>query len=568
MPPLPRIRDAALADLAKQLRFVPRETLGKQLARVEELAGEVDPAGAYPQDWVVFRITGFRGASEQSGVLTGSALLADLSAFAERLTAASPRAWREIPAGSMLDAAALAARWRVSRKTIERCRREGLIAHRVLGENGRARLAFPVAGVERFESRHAERLAGAGAFTRIDPWVERRMIRRAAAYRRKLRYSLNRAAQRLAAKFGRSLEAVRQVLRRHEARAGTPIFAEPGPPAARERRVILRAARRAIEPGEMAERFGRSTASIRRVITDERAAALRGLGLAGPEGEPAPVRKGARTPREDPLEHEAARAGLGAPGATDLLAFIESARGQEAPEAPTERARAAAYHALVARAAANIAVQPEHGASAAGVDEAETRLRWAARLKAELVRSQLPLVVRTIESGLGRPPEQLRSPVLLGLVRASLAAVAEAVDQFKPGGPSEGKVGGGRLAAPVGLAMTRVVARFAREHAAEFRTGAGARAAPRLGAGVHLPDWTRSVAPWQAFLEPDPRVRAGLAGIDERARVFLTERFGWGGPPKTLVELAGIFKTTVMKAAMFERKAIRAALGRGAGVPR
>ncbi|MFM9995920.1 MAG: hypothetical protein ACKVU4_08975 [Phycisphaerales bacterium] len=558
MPPLPRIRAAALAELAKQLRFVPRETLRKQLARVEELAAELDPAGGYPEDWVAFRITGFRGAGGPASVLTGSALLADLSAFAERLTAHAPEAWGELPAGSIIDAAALGARWRVSRKTIERCRRKGLIAHRVRGANGRVRLAFPVAGVERFESRHAPELAGAGAFSRIDPHVERRMIRRAGAYRRKLRFSLNRAAQRLAAKYERSLEAVRQVLRRHEARSGEPIFAEPGPPSARERRVIVRAARHAIEPGDIAERFGRSTTSIRRVITDERAAALQGLGLAGP-GAVLPWRGPKGKPREDALEHEAARADLGAPGETDLLAFIEAAREQDAPDATTERARAAAYHALVARAAAIIAAQPEHGASASAVDEAETRLRWAARLKAELVRTQWGLVVRTIESGLGRPPEQLRSPLLLALVRESLAALAEAVDQFRPGTGA-----GGRLAAPAGLAMTRVVARFAKEHAAELRTGA--RATPRLGAGVQLPDWTRSVAPWQAFLEPDPRVRAGLAGLDERVRAFLAQRFGWGGPARTLAELAGLFKTTVIKAAILERKVVRAALSRGAPV--
>lgn len=547
MPPLPRIRAAVLAELARQLRFAPPETLLRQADRAAELAGELDPRQGYPEDWIVFRVTGHRPSAGATGVVAGEVLLPDLSAFVERLTAEVPRRWRDLPEGRFLDIAALASRWGVARKTIERCRRKGLIAHRALGADGRVRLAFPVPGIERFEARHADELARARRFSRIAPDIERRMIRRAAVYRRRFGCSLNRAAARLAAHFGRSLEAVRQVLRRHDAGSAEPVFSETPPLSPRRRRVVLRAHRLGIEPAAMARRWGRSPAGIRRVLADERSAALRRLGLRASPGEtPSPAPAGA-------TEHAAARSGLGAPGVTDLLSFVQSARAQPAPQAAVERARASAYHDLVARAAAIIAEQPRHGASPADVDRAETLLRWAARLKAELVRSQLPLVLRSIEAGIDRPAEELRSSLLTGLVRDAIAAVADAVDQFRPSGRS-----GGRLAAPAGMAITRVVTRFARDHAAEQRSGS--RASARLLPGVAIPDWTLSVAPWQPMIEPDPRVRRGIGALDEPDRRLLIDRFGWDGPPRTIAELAESLRTTVMRAAIMERRAIRRAI--------
>ncbi len=552
MPPLPRIRTPALADLANQLRFVPPGTLRRQVARAEDLAGEIDPAGSYPEDWVVFRVTGYRAEVTAPAVLTGAALVSDLSAFVERLSASAPESWNDLTPGAFLDADALGARWNVSRKTLDRCRRRGLIAHRVLGENGRARLAFPLRSVERFESRHRDELGRAASFSRISRALESSMVRRAGVYRRRLGCTLNQAAARLAERYGRSHEAVRQVLRRADARAPARTFTEPPPPTAHDRRLIERASRLAIEPAAIAERLGRATPGVRRVITDQRAARLRALGLPGPVGE-----KPGRDAGAGPREHPGVRGALGAPGATDLLAFVETARERGAPDAEAERARCAAHRSLMVGAGAITAALPEHGAPASRVDEAETLLRWAARLRVELVRDQLPVLVRSLEAAAGRGLEEVRSAVLVPLIDQAIAAASEAVDGFDPS--RSGRGGGGRLAAPTGLAVTRVATRFVKEHTRDFGPPVGARATPRLHTGVPLPDWTRRVAPWQVFLEPDPRVRAALPALDEPSRRLLVLRYGWDGPPLTLPQLAAALDTTIMKAAMKERSALRAA---------
>src|SRR4051794_36550235 len=93
MPPLPRLKVPALAELARQLRFEPAKAARRQLELAEALVGQIDPAQVYPYEWVVFRLTGYRpddggGAAAASGgpiTIPGSALLADLPPLIERL---------------------------------------------------------------------------------------------------------------------------------------------------------------------------------------------------------------------------------------------------------------------------------------------------------------------------------------------------------------------------------------------------------------------------------------------------------------------------------------------------
>lgn len=554
MPPFPKLSIAALDDLARQLRFAPAPTLRRQLDRAEALAGELDPAVMYPEDWIVFRITGYRPDTGEPAAFSGLALLADLSGLVERLSAAAGISESDLEPGRFMDAAGVCARWKISRKTLDRYRRLGLVARRVRGSNGKPRLVFPVAAVERFEAGEARRLEQASGFSRIEPALEARMLRRAAAYRR-AGLTLNQAAQRIARRYGRGHETVRQLLRRHDrGRAGGsgPIFTDRGPPSARERRLIERASWRAIEPTLVARRLHRSPPAVHRVINDARASRLRALfgAATAPAGD---------TLSSKYLLAEPVTTGLGAPGDTDLLRLVRAARAGGAPLGVPERARAAAYHFLVARAHRAVLGLPAHGAAAAAVDQIETDLRWAMRLKAELIRSQLPLLVRTLESSIGRGLEEVRSSLLAPLVLEAIAAIGEAVDAFDP-------AKGGRLAAPAGMALTRIAVRFNRDHSSELRGPVSRpRAAARLGDGVAIEDWTRRVCPWQTldgrcWLEPDARIRRGMERLDERGRLILAGRYGWGSAPATVAQLAERLGTTVMAAGRLERRAIREAI--------
>ncbi len=575
------MRIGALEDLAKQLRFAPVETLRRQLERAEELAGEIEAGRNYPEDWIVFRITGYRPEMGAPAMFVGEALLGDVSALVERMSAAAGVKEGELEQGKWLDVEALCGRWGVSRKTLERWRREGLIARRVTGANGKPRLVFAAVVVERFEKGRAGRIEDAGSYSRIDEKVKRRMLRRAAAYAR-LGCSLNQAARRIAERYGRAHETVRQLLKRSEGKGVE--FGERGPPSERERELIARSHWLGIEPAEVAKRLKRSVASVRRVVDDERAERLRVWAEVNAEAaaevtqrrgdtvaqqrSDAVTQPGRRTVKRadaglrrdgqqvDALTAEPVMSGLGGPGSWDLLEFVEAAREGGVALGVVERARGEAYRFLVARARGRIAGLPRHGAGATELDEIETDLRWAARLKAELVRSQLPLLVRVFESALGRKMEEVRAGLLGPLVSSGIAAIGEAVDAFEP-------EHGGRLAAPAGMGLNRVAAKFVREHEGELGGGAGkARSTGKLGAGVVMEDWTRRVAAWQRFggrvwLEPAEAVRRGLGGLGGRERVLLEMRYGWGPRPVTMAEAAKKLGMTVMRAVQVERTAVR-----------
>jgi RNA polymerase primary sigma factor len=537
MPPLRRLRIGALDDLARQLRFAPAETLRRQLERAEQLAAEIDPAVNYPEDWVIFRVTGYRPQIEAPAIVVGEALIGDMSALVERLSAAAKIGEAELDENRFVDSSALQERWGVSRKTLERYRSRGLIARRVLAKRGVSRLAFLRESVERFETAWKTRIDDAANFTRISSHAEARMLRRANAYRQ-LGCSLNQAAARIARRYDRSHETVRQLIRRRAVD-----FGESGPPTAQERRLIERAWWWGLEPGRIARHLNRPSASVLRVAIDSRAARLKTLDIA-PDAALRPLHV------ESALASNECAPVLGTPGATDLLEWTHVAREVEPPDVATEKQRVIAYHGLIARAVQGIAALKNHGNAAGAVDQIETHLRWAARIKAELIRSQMALIVRTLEASMARPLEEIRSTVLIALVTQSMAAAAEAADTFHAGK-------GGRLAAPIGLAVTRVGAKFARDASIE----PAARARARLALGVRIPDWTGSVAPWQSYrgnlwLEPHQSVRRGLGTLDPRARRLLELRYGWGGPPMTVIDAAKEIDLPPVRAAAMERRAL------------
>ncbi len=562
MPPLARMLVPALEDLARQLRFAPREALLRDIERAEALAPAINGESFYDEAWIVEQVTGYQPKIDSPATIVGSALLSDLSAFVERLSESARLTSDDLPAGWM-DPDALGKRWNLSRKTLDRYRKRGLCARRIVGPDARVRLAFAPGVIAAFEAAQQPALQRARGFSRISADDEARMIRRAARYRAAFNCTLNEAARRLATRFDRSLEAVRQVLQRHDRENPSGrIFTEPGPPDARFERLAWRAWRRAIDPGLLATRSKRSRVSVVRAINHQRARLLRSAFGTGrrENGTAAQTLAWLSQAQVDKiLTSQPARTGLGAPVMIDALAWIEVARRSTAPLGVEERLRAQAYHLLLSRVASITAGLSNSIPEAERLDEAETLLRWAARLKVELIRSQQGLLLRAMQSRLARPLEEVRAADLAPLVSLGVAAIADAVDSYDPFSTAgTGKLPG-RLAAPASLALDRAIARWVREHP-QGEPGR-VRATPRLSGSALLADWTGRVAPWQAWFEPDPRVRLGAASLPDPRRSFLLRRFGWdGGPPATLDQIASAFSLTRIVVVAHERNLVRAAL--------
>lgn len=555
MPPLAKCKIPEIADLADQLRFASVDALVRQVDAAEALAGDLKEGERYPVDWLVFRITGHRPETEgDRGVFTGSAVLADLSAFVERLCESAEFGLADLPAGSV-DADSLAERWSVSRKTIDRSRRKGLIARRVRNERGRASLFFSPASVSAYEHRRGDAIEKAGSFSRLTPETESRIIRRAARYRSVFHCTLNQAAVRLAEKFGRSHQGVRELLERHDARAresgGEPIFEERPDRSAHTQIVAMRMSRSGAEPAEIAGTIFGPRADKRRatrLIRQARARLLRRLVLDGPVS-PAFGRADAD---EVLLAPACVRTDLGGgPGAWDLGGFVRVIRDAPAASADEESARAVAHQYLRDRARKMLERLSETDPNPTRLDEIETRLRWAMLLRTELVRSELGVMGTTIERQVGRsldriPPAQLRALLISGF-----RSVGAAVDRFAP-------FHGGRLAGAVSLRLGRTITRQLDDPGSEY-----SRARRRPAAGAALPDLSRMwpSAAWSAWLAPLPGLRDAYLHLEGRDRLVVGRRSGFDGDaPETITVLAERLGTTRMHAARYERSAIREAL--------
>jgi hypothetical protein len=561
VPKLSSIRLDALSDLVAELRYTPRDALRRCVERTESLAMEIDAETTYPMEWVVFRVTGYRPKDAPDEMLVGEALIADLSALLEHLCDALGLAEDELT-GGWYSVDELAERWSVSRRTIERYRRQGLVARRYQLASGAARLGFSAAVVERFEEGRGERLERAASFERIGEAEQAWLYSRALRYRKRLDWKLAKIAERLSQRTGRSVAAVRRALVRADEASAQSVFRVRRKLARQQARTIARAVDWGIKPGVIAERFGRSRTSVLRIATDEHAAGLlfwreRILPADAPEG----------------LDPEAAAPGvLSTPGAMMLQwsepvleakALLSWCAERTPLRAEREAEMGAARYALLMRAAARARELPGTMAAPTAVDAIETDLRWAIALQRMLVESQLPLVVRTIEERLGCGLLTLRPDQIRRAMRIGIGAAAEAAATFGPIRPGRSLTAFGRLAAPVSMGLTRVLSR---ESFAGADPGGGGRAAT---ARAELDDWTRSLVGWQRLVEFHPGmariIAGGGAGVDGPERRMVGERYGLvGEPPRTVAEVAerhGVTPARVISATRRVLRAVRAQAG-------
>jgi hypothetical protein len=549
MPAHTALRISALADLARQLRFAPPETARRQLLRAEALLADLDPDRNYPEDWLIWKVTGYRPDLDTPALLPGAALRGDLPAFIERLSTAARLAPADHP--GWLTTQALCARWNVTRKTLERWRRQGLAARRVVRDDRRWLLLYDPARVEAF-ARARPTLSRASNPTRpkrITPEQADRWLRHARRYHTKLGWSRERIVQRLAQRTGRAPNTLRRALAAAEARSASavPHALSPALPPVRRRftadeRAALAAsaparAARAARAAALSPRLRlASRASAHRLAHRALAEALRQSLPAGPH-EPHPPQP-SNPPSDHWLDHPAARAGLLVPPARTLADWVHQSEAAPWPDASTERARALAAWALRTRARAALLAVPPAKLSAAALDAIVTDLRWELRLRAALAHSEHRATLEAIRGYLSRPLERLAPQALQALVEQCLEAVSAATERFDP------VRGPGRLAAPVGLAVSRALARWSEQTANQ--TGAQAIGGPREPAAhapthraqtvtdlaaIALPDWRTRLRPWQALIDGPADEQALPPDTPPLARRALALRLGWDGTP-------------------------------------
>jgi RNA polymerase sigma factor (sigma-70 family) len=276
---MPKFRLDSIADLARQLAFSPQEARGAQVQSAEHLLHLIDPAKAYPLEFVIFKITGYhpRHADGNSDLLTGLALQHDLGLLIEQVSN-TLNVCTEASAEPVLAISDVAERFNVTSKTIQRWRRRGLPARRFLFADGKRRVGFLLSSVDRFFRTRRDQVDETTAnFSVVGDDERLEMVRRARRLAVEGRCSVEEITRRVGRRMNRSPLTVLHTVRRHdEQNPSSAIFAQAAAAiGAEERESALRSFRRGTAIGELARRMERPQAMIYRALLEERVARLK-----------------------------------------------------------------------------------------------------------------------------------------------------------------------------------------------------------------------------------------------------------------------------------------------------
>ncbi|HWB19713.1 MAG TPA: hypothetical protein VG711_05380, partial [Phycisphaerales bacterium] len=400
-----RFKIPMMADLVRQLQFTPAETLCRQMDNAERLAGEVEAGEKYPWEYVLFRITGFRTDRGQEPMLiSGADVRSDAAIFVLRASSAADIE-RDYAGRSAIGLKALAKRLKVTGTTIQRYRTQGLICHAVR-KRGKVRETHELVC---FEDSLARFLAGlsrngkeVGRLTRMSDAETEAAVQQARELREMKRASLNDAAKAIAERMGRSHEAVRQLLKRHDRDAEEAIFTERGPIGERGKEFVLRAWERGVSVGQIAKRLGKSSPAVHHALAQARAKRLKGWEISHVEMPTFELPDAERVILSSPWVSTGLMEAI-----ASKITEVAAAQGMPELEENAEQAMVGGYNFLKRKAAqviAGLGATPK----IAEVDEAETLLRWAMLVKAKLVRGVMGSCIRQVERSLGKAFGTLR----------------------------------------------------------------------------------------------------------------------------------------------------------------
>ncbi|MCH7571444.1 MAG: hypothetical protein IH891_00860 [Planctomycetes bacterium] len=531
MPRMARFIIAAIEDLYRQLQYAPAETRIKQMNAAEQLVEDIDPVRNYPEDFIIFRVTGYRPRFKDDAMLVGEALLPDLINLVQHLSDSL-----ELPCDfngrqpTLLTDAAL--RLNISTKTIQRYRKRGLVCHYVIFPDQVKRLVCFEDAINRFVIRNRQQLHRASHFSRVEETVAQKIITEATTLSKKKALSLNEVALRLAKKYARAHETVRLILKRHDRLAPKPIFNERGPLTQRDIRLIFRAWCFGIPVAVLARRFGKGGPAIHRAINRRRRELLLGLDLSYIE---------LPTFALDDAESVI----LAAPNVVsnlddvivgdEVLTMIAQAHRAGIPDETVEDSLIAGYNFLKRRVSERVSTLPESPNSRL-LDLIETDLRWAAMLKCRLVSLALPTVLKVIEQTLHRKLIQLPADEIIHLLNLGSEVASRAIESLNP---SER---GQRLERVCNQAMGRAMA------ALYVDTPLGRAAARHEPGSIVMPSIYVNCSPWQSWLNPKQSYHGQLESLNKDDVKLIRLRYGLdGGRPHALGELSELAGMSIQR---------------------
>jgi RNA polymerase primary sigma factor/RNA polymerase sigma factor len=269
----------ALRELRdQQVRIASRERKIEQVFAAEKLLGEIVPDRIYTHEYVCYRITRVRWEAYQDIKFNGVDAKHDLLLYIEDLSDAADVA-ADSAGERVMTIDELARRFNVSTKTISRWRHLGLISRRFVVD-GRKRVGFLESSVNRFVELNGDKVRRGGRFSQISDEERESIIMRARRLAQR-GGSPTEIVRRIARKTGRSAETIRYLLKQFDIEhADFSLF--PGnqrPLDVESKQAIYHQFHQGESANSLSRRYGRTRASIYRVIGEMRARQLNDLPL-------------------------------------------------------------------------------------------------------------------------------------------------------------------------------------------------------------------------------------------------------------------------------------------------
>lgn len=527
-----------MAELAHQLTLSPVRLRLKQLDAIEYLIDLVEPDKSYPYDFICNHVTDYTPRGGLQRTMQGEFLIEDLVQMVEDLSSASP-----LPAGVFrpcYTTEELAARLKVSTKTVCRWRRRGLPGRKLRYPDGTVRMAFLHRSMVRFVVKHRDLVQRGAAFKQLTEAEKQRIIDLARSMLVQRRVRLHELSQMVAAQVGRAVETVRYTLRRYDhAHPKEALFGR------NEGTLIdpsLKPIYDAVAAGEpvdrVAERFGRPTAEIRAMVHEVRVRTLLAQEIQfvyNPEFE---------SPGADQFilnrhNGETARTTHIRPP-KDLPPYLQDLYRQPLLTAEQERDMFRRYNYLKFRADRLRKSLDVAKADDAQVTAIESLLARAEQVKNEILRANLRLVVSIARRHVGR------ASCFFEVVSDGNLSLMRAVEKFD-------YARGFKFSTYASWAIMRNYARSIPEQmyqANRLMTGTDDTLAV-----VPAPDTTTR----ETMIEGARHlIQKGLGLLTARERDVVVRHYGLDerGEAMTLDQIGGLFGVTKERVRQIERKAI------------
>jgi hypothetical protein len=416
MPTAPKFHIEQMHELTLQVQRAPQKVQTKQIQATLELLEEIDGQTLYPLDYIIFRITGYRGDASEQPMLVGGALIGDLVSLIARVSRKLHIASQE-----MLTVVQVAMELQVSLRTVSRLRRDGLVFYWVVEPSGRRRLGCTQEMLHSFQERKRERLESASHFSRLTPQEQQHIVQSALQYKGSGR-SLNDIACELSSAVGRGHETIRTLLQSDESIKS--MLKQQSPLTKRDAREIERARRVGISWEVLTNRFHRSRDALRKAIARHRATRLRQFEITYVD-------------LDVFLRDDAEEVILGSQIVTNLPSFVLSIDpltfGAYAMElkAPDEIGIASAMHLL--RKRARDAIQTlAYTPKVRVLEKIENDLCWSFLLQQQLMLKAIPSSVAVAVQHAGRPLHELPSGRVLDLMQRVISVVGDVCGMLNP----------------------------------------------------------------------------------------------------------------------------------------